>query len=168
MRAWRVKNREYVRLKKRAWAASNKQHVLAYEREYYANNSPVIRARQKDYQLRNLPGFAVRNKKWSDKFPEKCLLKAAKSRAKKNGLPFNIDVTDIVIPEFCPILGIKLVRSTTGWMPDTPSLDKVLPHLGYVKGNVQVISGKANLMKNNATPGELQAFANWVIQQNFD
>ena len=44
----------------------------------------------------------------------------------------------------------------------SPSLDRIDPNKGYVKGNVQVISRLANIMKSNASPEELRAFANWV------
>lgn len=86
------------------------------------------------------------------------LLKAAKERAGIRGLPFNITVEDIVIPSLCPVLGVPLERHT----PYAPSVDRIKPELGYVKGNVQVISRKANLMKQDATPEELRRFAVWV------
>lgn len=37
-----------------------------------------------------------------------------------------------------------------------PSLDKIIPKLGYVKGNVWVVSNKANRIKSNATIEELE------------
>jgi hypothetical protein len=46
----------------------------------------------------------------------------------------------------------------------SPSLDRIKPELGYVPGNIQVISARANVMKNDATPEELLAFANWVYR----
>jgi hypothetical protein len=52
-----------------------------------------------------------------------------------------------------------------GPRPDAPSLDKIDPKLGYVPGNIQVISHKANAMKWDATREELRAFAKWVLKE---
>lgn len=83
----------------------------------------------------------------------------AKQRASQKNIKFNIDVDDIFIPEYCPILNIKLQKNNIGWAADIPSLDRIIPEKGYVKGNVRVISGKANVMKSNATIEELKLFA---------
>ena len=53
-------------------------------------------------------------------------------------------------------------RGKKGAVPSSPSLDRIIPELGYVPGNVQVISHQANTMKSNATLKELKAFAAWV------
>lgn len=92
------------------------------------------------------------------RIPDRTLLRSAKARAKRKGLPFNITVEDIVIPTHCPLLGIPLAsgRKTT---PNSPSLDRMIPRLGYVKGNVWVISHRANAIKHNATLEELEALA---------
>lgn len=81
---------------------------------------------------------------------------AAKQRAKRKGLPFAIEIADISIPEKCPLLGIKLEKGIKGFNPNSPSLDKIVPELGYVKGNVWVISMRANTIKQNASLEELQ------------
>lgn len=101
-----------------------------------------------------------------EKNPSKRLLNGARDRARASGLPFNIDITDIVIPEYCPALGIKIgsgIRTGKGAKPDSPSLDRIVPELGYVKGNVQVLSFKANSMKRDASSGELAMFARWIL-----
>ena len=90
------------------------------------------------------------------------LISTAKARSKKNNLPFDITIEDFSIPDVCPILAIKLQKGEGTCLPSSPSLDKIIPELGYVKGNVQVISHKANSMKQNATPWELIMFADWV------
>lgn len=90
------------------------------------------------------------------------MLTKARTRAKKLGVPFSLTLDDIIIPEVCPILGMPLVLSDRRATPCSPSLDKIKPELGYVPGNIQVISARANVMKNDATPGELRAFADWV------
>lgn len=92
------------------------------------------------------------------------MYRRAKSRAKEKSLPFNIVPSDIVIPEVCPVFGYPLIVHTqSGGWNDSPSLDRIIPELGYVKGNIQVISGLANRMKANASPRELEMFANWIL-----
>ena len=84
------------------------------------------------------------------------MLARAKSRAKKNNLAFNIELDDIVIPERCPLLGIKIESTEFRNSPNNPSLDKIIPTKGYTKGNVWVISNRANTLKNDATLTELK------------
>ena len=93
-------------------------------------------------------------------------LRAAKHRAKASSLPFDID-TDYLLSVFpqdakCPVLGIDLVWGLADGRTNSPSLDRVFPELGYVRGNVQWISDRANIIKSNATSDELYAVANYV------
>lgn len=93
----------------------------------------------------------------------------AKARSIKNNIPFNIDIEDIVVPALCPILGIEIRVNKNSIGKNSIALDKIIPELGYTKGNVQVISMLANSMKSNANKNELLAFANWILtafQQN--
>jgi hypothetical protein len=85
---------------------------------------------------------------------KKVIVRRAKSRAKKAGIPFNIDESDIVLPEKCPVLGMPFIYGDRNW---TFSIDKIVPALGYVKGNVIIVSNRANIIKNNATPEEILA-----------
>lgn len=98
--------------------------------------------------------------------PEFSLFVSAKARAKKYGKPFGISRKDIVIPEVCPVLGIPLFKSGQKHsMGNSPSLDAIVPTLGYVPGNIAVISHRANTIKTNATPGELRKVADWLERQ---
>lgn len=90
--------------------------------------------------------------------PEKRLLQGAKDRARTKNLPIDIELSDIKIPDNCPILGVPLELGT----PYAPSLDRIVPSEGYTKGNVWVISRKANAMKQDASKEELERFAEWV------
>ncbi len=91
-------------------------------------------------------------------------MRAAKNRSLKFGIECSITKEDIVIPEYCPVLLIKLERKygNYGGQDASPSLDRIDNTKGYVPGNVWVISQKANAMKSSATPKELQLFSEWV------
>ena len=86
----------------------------------------------------------------------------ARARSISNGVPFSIVVDDIEIPERCPIFGILLVYEPGGVTDNTPSLDRIIPALGYIKGNVKVISQRANRLKSNATVEELEAIIEYI------
>ena len=94
--------------------------------------------------------------------PARHLFMGAKRRAAQKGIPFSIVQSDIVVPEFCPVLGIRLkVNDGCGPRFDSPSIDRIMPSLGYVKGNVIVVSQRANTIKSNALVDEIQAVANF-------
>lgn len=97
--------------------------------------------------------------------PERFMLIRSRARAKKLGLEFNLEESDIVIPKICPVLGIPLYFSNTGKKgatDNTPTLDRVDNSKGYLKGNVFVISSRANLLKRDAEEWELRAIADYM------
>lgn len=116
--------------------------------EYYAENPKKYLARTKTYRTT-----------FQDKHPEKCVWLLARRRAKEKRLDFDIEPTDITIPPLCPLLGIALVRSKEYAKYNSPSLDRKDPKFGYIKGNVWVISYRANTMKNDATLEEIELLA---------
>lgn len=78
-------------------------------------------------------------------------------------MPFSLTLGEVTIPDRCPVLGIPLVqkRGRQGPGPNSPTLDRIIPELGYVPGNVVVISNRANRLKSDATIGELIALASF-------
>lgn len=118
----------------------------------------------KDLKEYNLEHY----RKSRDKNPEKQILKRAYARALLHNMEFNLEVSDIVIPTHCPILGIELIlpkgQGLRGGRKHSVSIDRIDNTKGYVKGNVQILSNLANTMKSNASPEELMAFAQWVIK----
>lgn len=79
------------------------------------------------------------------------MLHSAKHRAKRLGVPFDLTIEDVKIPPRCPVLGIPLRIGDGKISQCSPTLDRIVPERGYVKGNVVVVSLKANAMKSNAT-----------------
>lgn len=119
----------------------------------------------KDPETRATYGTEYKRKNFTRYLHDSC-----KSRATRLGLDFNIEVSDIVVPDVCPILGIKLESGLgsgkRGPRKNSPTVDRIEAGLGYVKGNIRVVSALANGMKSSATPEELMLFAQWVLREH--
>lgn len=89
--------------------------------------------------------------KWRRSHPEMRYVASARNRARKLGLDFNLTTEDIVIPDVCPVLQIPLHFTEGSITINTPSIDRVDNSKGYVKGNIRMISTKANFMKSDMT-----------------
>lgn len=96
---------------------------------------------------------------------QRYLFQSAKARAKQKGEEFNIEIDDIIVPTICPILGIPLSYNRGIKQDNSYSLDRIDSSKGYIKGNIWVISLRANRIKNDSTPEELRIIANKVEEQ---
>ena len=159
---------DWRRLQRRKSAAAfrKKYPEIARERSRVVNaryrKSSVLgeRASNLRYKRTHREKILKLGIEWDLKNPERHMLHVTKGRAKKRGIPFNLTIEDIVIPKRCPILGLVLVCGRgRGRSDNSPSIDKIIPSKGYVKGNVWVISWRANRIKYDATPDELMTVA---------
>ncbi|MGL4583653.1 MAG: hypothetical protein ACRCVU_11815 [Flavobacterium sp.] len=103
--------------------------------------------------------------------PLRAHLNAIRCRAKSSNLPFNLTEEDLVIPEVCPILNIPIHQSWgTADIEDNkdscPSVDRVIPSLGYVKHNVRIISARANRIKTDSTPQEIKLVYEYTMRES--
>jgi len=96
---------------------------------------------------------------WQNVSIERRIYHRTKGRAKRKGIPFNIDLEDIELPEKCPVFDKPFIYGDHSW---TYSIDRIEPDKGYVKGNIQIISNKANMMKSNASFEEVEALYEWM------
>lgn len=96
---------------------------------------------------------------WSLVSYEKRMFNRVKARSLKRGINFSITIEDIVLPDNCPVFKVPFIYGHNDW---TYSLDRVDPTKGYVKGNIQVISNRANMLKNNASSYELRKVADFI------
>jgi hypothetical protein len=93
--------------------------------------------------------------------PRGYLLARARERAKHKGWEFSITKEDIIIPEKCPLLGITIIPRAKDRL-HSPSLDRIDSSRGYTPDNIQVVSSRANTLKNDATVTELETLlTNW-------
>lgn len=97
---------------------------------------------------------------------KKRMLKDAKYRASKRNIPFDLTIDDFDVPIRCPVFGFVL---TIGHPNRTPSLDRIIPALGYVRGNVIVVSLLANRIKTDAAINQLRLVADFYenLLRNF-
>ncbi len=96
---------------------------------------------------------------WYNTTEEYKIWHRAKSRAKKLGVEFNIEISDIVIPEVCPVFNTPFDKTSNDY---TYSIDRIDPNKGYIKGNVMIISNKANRIKSDASLSELLRVVDYV------
>lgn len=149
------KNKDKVVEAALLWQKENKERVNAKNRAWVLNNPIKMEEINKKKQVKKrLSSFA------------KQLLHNARNNAKKKGQVFDLVLEDIVIPEYCPLLGIKLIKEEENYTfhhKALPSLDRIDSTKGYTKDNIWVISYLANRMKADASQEDLIAFAQGVI-----
>ena len=146
-------NAEYLK----QWKKDNPDKVSKYKKPEYSKERYLT---DEEYRSKRLEA----GKRYYRNNYIKKLISGAKLRSSKLGLPFDLTEEDIIIPEFCPVFGFKLEISNGQPSDNSPSIDKIVPELGYVKTNIRIISNLANRMKSNATPEQLKTFAEWILK----
>ena len=135
-----------------------------YDKEY--NSRPEIKERKKEY--RSTSEYKKYKKEYDKEYNSSFVghLSRARARSKIKNIEFNLTIEYLksIYPKnnMCPLLNIPLDWQSSHNHPSTPSLDRVDSSKGYIKGNVQWVSWRANLLKNDATPEELL-----MIAQNY-
>lgn len=94
-------------------------------------------------------------KVWHDTHIENHLITTARYRAKKKGIEFSLTIDDLKMPEYCPLLGIKLERGTRKNKNAAPSIDRIDNSQGYTPENIWIISFLANCIKHTGTPEQI-------------
>lgn len=83
-------------------------------------------------------------------------------------LEFNVtcDYLRSIWTDTCPALGLPIELGLHQSSDNLAHLDRIDPTKGYIEGNVQWLSAKANRIKNNATPAELELVLNFMRGSN--
>jgi hypothetical protein len=109
--------------------------------------------------------------RWLEKDPRTFKLaqtvRAAAHRAKRNHLSFDLSLDYIlsITGDVCPVLGIPFnFTNNKKRFESSPSIDRFLPELGYVKGNVFIISNRANTLKSTGTLVEHIQLTYWMTK----
>jgi hypothetical protein len=150
------------------------EHRRRYARKYYHDN------RERQLELQRLrraanPEKAQRvdqerehKRRLTPKGWARLFVYGARTRAKKRRLKLEITAADVLAvwpkDNRCPVFGSPFEFGRTGqrFRPLAPSLDQIIPGKGYIRGNIAVVSWRANILKRDATPTEIRKLAAWV------
>jgi len=138
----------------REYGKAHRKELNEWAKEYRRTNPEWTRSAQKRAR-----------KKLREDNPEHLIWMETKKRAQKRGIPFDIEISDIVIPKVCPILEIELTFGVGKVHDASPSLDRIVPEKGYVKGNCFIISSKANRMKQENTLETLEKIIQYIKER---
>lgn len=180
-RAYYLKNRERLLAKAEArrLARAADPVLAAQDRAYMADWARRRRAAHVKPRVRKVPPPDTRYK--NPEYAEACrqrsairyatirkldpigeLLAAAKQRASRKGLAFNLVREKLHIPETCPICGIRLQRAEGRAISASPTLDRVDNARGYELGNVEVICYDCNRIKSDGTADLHERIADYM------
>lgn len=158
-KTWRADNAERVRRQRRRYYAANQTKRQQINRAYYTENAERLQAAARDYRKENGDAMRRKERDYYTRNPEVLLFKCAKKRANTHGLPFTITVDDIrlAIPKdgTCPITRLPFERGRGKVTKRSMTLDRIVPTLGYVPGNIAVISHVANTIKQSCTDPDI-------------
>lgn len=91
-------------------------------------------------------------------------LQLKKRNSKAAGVEFDLEWGDLEWPDTCPVLGIPIDYFCPGGKrnENSASFDRIDSTLGYVKGNVRIMSWRANRIKNDGTADEHRRIAEYL------
>jgi len=168
-------NQHYCKVCIKEYYNKNKKQILKYNKEYYKKNKNKLLNQKKEYYQDNKENMVDKRKKYyqdnkvtlensrrcrKENNKEKYLLACAKERSLKNNIEFNLIEGDIEVLDVCPLLGIKMKINKKVSKYNSYTLDRIDAAKGYIKGNVQVISKKANTSKSDASIEEYEKIIN--------
>lgn len=145
---------------------THRSSIREAQKKYYLLNKDKVKSKVNEYRLKNLEKIKVDKHLYYRNTLVDRILYEARKRADKYSIPFDLDREDIHVPEVCPVLGIPIiVNSSSGPNNNSPSLDRVVPSLGYVHGNVKVISWRANRLKSDSSLEEMEALLKYMRKE---
>ena len=93
------------------------------------------------------------------------MLKGSQKRSEDKGWGTDLDLDHLfeLYIEICPILGIDILwRNRDVVRHGSPSLDRINNKKGYIKGNVQILSHRANVLKKDYLLVEWEKMRNYM------
>jgi hypothetical protein len=166
-KAYYKKHAEELKAAALRYYTKNTEKAKGIARKRYAEKREEIKEKMREYDVLHKEDSSNRKQSRRAENPAKYLLQM--KRGNKGIWEFSIDESDLLpLPKRCPVLGIELnytVR-TGGPEDNSPSIDRFNNSLGYVRGNVRVISNRANRLKSDGTAEEHEAVFLYMKGEN--
>jgi hypothetical protein len=160
----------YKKKRRPAWRAENLEPQRKRQREY------MRRFRRKYWKEH--PEKRKFSKPWAKLHLEKYLYitmqRRTYSRGKKRGArigsQYQLKMTFVefldeiggAAPAVCPVLGIPLIIADEARSPNLPTVDRIDNSRPYERGNIAIISRRANVLKNDGTLDEHRKVLAWM------
>ena len=169
MLQWLREGVSYTEISKRLEGKLTKQRIKQIAQK---NNIDAFQIRQTIKTKEHTDRMVAKNgSKWNDpEFTKSLIFQSMKEKFRnkkgnKYGWEWTIEFGDLEFPSHCPVLGLELDYFTEGKgrLENSVSFDRVDPTKGYIKGNVIVMSWRANRIKNDGTAQEHQQIANFML-----
>lgn len=178
---YREKNREKLLQQNREYYYKHRDDLLLKAKTSYQINGETIRERNKRYASRNKDKIAERSRtyrqgkgkarRWHRMSQPihraRRIVRSSKQSAKSRGLAFDIDESDIIKAlelGVCQVTGMDLNMTTLDKAnPWRPSIDRIDPAKGYVRGNVRIVVWLYNAAKQQYTDGDVLAMAKSLV-----
>lgn len=146
----------------RHYQQQHRSHIAEVSHRYYLKHRKRVLERRRLWAIANREQDRSAERARRHRQPERFLLNSARQRARRKGLPFDLTISDVVIPSVCPVLKIPLLQGVGKKHDGSPTIDRVIPSRGYVHGNVHVISWRANSLKKDGTVTELTNIVEYI------
>lgn len=137
--AYYLKHKAKKTQQAKAWKEANPDAVVRIQRRHRERSRETIKKQHRRHRMSAI-GRAGE------------LYRQAKRRANKQEVPIDITKEDIVEHlerNTCEVTGIPFQSYPGPQGPFSPSLDRIVPELGYVKGNVQVVVWALNAARGD-------------------
>ena len=171
---YRCQCKECEAIKEEKRCKQNKE----YCKTYYNQNKEKLRARSRKYYWQNREKALAQKQGYHQARKSEAqhmlapMLRGARRRAQVKKLPFDLTIEwlETMIVSHCPItlqpidwLREQVVDGNAG--PNSPSIDRNKPELGYIQSNCSIISYRGNRIKNDGTMDEHLRAAQYMAAQ---
>lgn len=153
---WRKENPEKSKEFAHKYYNERKDYYRSYQKEWRKNNDNYVGGNKKDY-INTKHGWIIYK------------LSSIRQSAKKRKIEVTITYEDLepLVVDYCPVTGLKLnyglLGSKNKILPESPSVDRINNDLGYIQGNIIIVSSLVNRIKTNLSINELPTILNNII-----